>query len=91
MMRFRLAPGVDENDFCRADKALQEGFAYQQPGLLRRTTARSNEGWIVIDLWRSEDDADRCADRWETDPAVATFLELVDRSSVTTERYHELD
>jgi hypothetical protein len=91
MTRFRLAPGVGENEFCRADKALQEDFAYQQPGLLRRTTARNDEGWIVIDLWRSDEDADRCAERWESDPAVAAFMALIDRSSVHTYRYQEFD
>lgn len=91
-MRFRLAPGSDEADFIAADRRLQQEFAYQQPGLLRRTTARgAGGGWIVIDLWRSAADADACAARWDSDPAVGAFMALVDGSSVTSERFRPLD
>jgi hypothetical protein len=62
IMRFRLAPGRDEAEFIAADRRLQQEFAYQQPGLVRRTTARGADGdWVVIDLWRSAADADACA------------------------------
>jgi len=92
IMRFRLGPGRDEAAFLAADRKVQEEFAYQQPGLLRRTTARGPEGcWIVIDLWRSAADADACDARWEKDPVTRGFMALLDRSSVTTERYQPLD
>lgn len=92
VMRFRLRPGADEQAFRDADARLQAEFAYRQPGLVRRTTARSAEGdWIVIDLWRSSADADACAARWAGDPVVASFMALVDAASVRTERYRELD
>jgi len=90
-MRFRLLPGGDEAVFLEADQRLQEEFAYQQPGLLRRTTARGQDGtWIVIDLWRSATDADACAARWDTDTVAQEFMALVDRPSVTVERYEPL-
>jgi hypothetical protein len=91
IMRFRLAPGADEAAFLAADKRVQQDFAYQQPGLLRRTTARGEDGgWIVVDLWRSAADAGACDERWEHDPVTQAFMALLDRSSVTTERYQEL-
>ena len=91
-MRFRLAAGCDEAAFVAADRRLQEEFAYQQPGLLRRTTARGDGGgWIVIDLWRSAADADACDVRWEHDPVTQGFMALLDRSTVSTERYQELN
>ena len=43
-MTFRLRLGVDEAEFLGVDKRLQSEFAYQQPGLVRRTTARSDDG-----------------------------------------------
>lgn len=90
--RFRLVSDVREADFLQADRAVQEGFAYLQPGLKRRTTARDDEGnWIVIDVWRSESDADACATRWEDDPTVQRFMALVDRSTTSNERYKQLD
>ncbi len=90
-MRFRLRPGDDEAAFLAADRRVQEEFAYQQPGLLRRTTARGADGdWIVIDLWRSAADADACDARWDADPVAQAFMALVDRPSVTVERYQPL-
>jgi hypothetical protein len=91
LMRFRLAPDADVEGFMAADKRLQMEFAYQQPGLLRRTTARGADGrWLVVDLWRSAADADACAARWDTDPVVAAFMAYVDSGSVESERYDEL-
>jgi hypothetical protein len=92
IMRFRLAPGSDEAEFIAADRRLQHEFAYQQPGLLRRTTARGTHGdWVVIDLWRSAADSDACAARWDSDPVVSRFMALVDGPSVSTERFQSLD
>jgi len=92
ILRFKLAPGVAEAAFLAADKRLQSDFAYQQPGLLRRTTARGAEGeWVVIDLWRTGADADRCDARWAEDEVSARFQSLVDRSTMQVQRYHELD
>lgn len=90
-MRFRLRPGSDEAAFLAADRRVQEDFAYQQPGLLRRTTARGTDGnWIVIDLWRSAADADACDARWEHDRVAQEFMALVDQSSVAVQRFQPL-
>ncbi len=92
IMRFRLAPGADEDAFRAADTAVQSEFAYRQPGLLRRTTARGDGGdWIVIDLWRSPADADAADALWGGDPVTAAFMAFVDAAGVTTERYQTLD
>ena len=93
-MTFRLAAGEDEVAFLAADKRLQTDFAYQQPGLVRRTTAqgdgtRAGE-WIVIDLWESAQHADACAERWESDPIAQEFMAFVDRSTVEVRRYNDL-
>ena len=87
-MQFRLRAETSENDFLAADQRLQTEFAYQQPGLLRRTTARSNNGeWLIIDHWRADDDADACAERWEQDQIAQSFMELIERSSVRVQRF----
>jgi hypothetical protein len=92
IMRFRLPPGADQTAFLAADRRVQQEFAYQQPGLSRRTTARGEDGgWIIIDLWRSAADADACDVRWERDEVTQAFMSLLDRSSVAVERYQELD
>jgi heme-degrading monooxygenase HmoA len=89
--RFRLVEGADEEQFLRADRELQEHFAYQQPGLLRRTTARDGGGnWVVVDLWRSAADAEAGAAAWDRSPQVRAFMRLVEPSSFGTERYQEI-
>jgi hypothetical protein len=91
-MTFRLADTTGESAFLEADRRVQTEFAYHQPGLLRRTTARAEDGdWIVIDIWQSIADADACAERWDDDPVATAFMALLDRTSVRTERYQTLD
>jgi hypothetical protein len=94
-MTFRLTDGAGEEAFMAVDKRLQTDFAYQQPGLVRRTTARGTEGrsgeWIVIDLWRSAEDADACAARWDADPLVQELLSFVDATTIVVRRYADLD
>jgi hypothetical protein len=92
IMRFRLAPGTDHQAFLAADRRVQTEFAYRQPGLLRRTVARAEDGeWVVIDLWRAGGDAERCSSAWEGDPATGAFMALVDPASVAVSRYETLD
>lgn len=89
---FRLAPEVDEAGFLEADRRAQTEFAYQQPGLLRRTAARGQDGdWIVIVLWRSERDANAAAARSGSHPATSDLEALLDRTSVRRHRYAALD
>lgn len=91
-MTFRLGDGEDEAVFIDSDKRLQAEFAYQQPGLLRRTTARDGDGnWMVIDLWDSAENADACSERWDSDPVAQGFMRHIDRSTVVVARYTELD
>ena len=94
-MTFRLVDGADEGAFLAIDKRLQTEFAYQQPGLLRRTTARGvgdRAGeWVVIDLWARSEDADACADRWDDDPLAQELMSYIDRSTIEVRRYTDLD
>jgi hypothetical protein len=92
ILTFRLLPAVSEVDFLAADRRVQTEFAYRQPGLLRRTTARHPDGeWVVIDLWRSADDADACDRCWADDPVAQQFMSFVDPATVATRRYAPLD
>ena len=92
IMTFRLAPGSDETGFEAADRKVQTQFAYQQPGLVRRTAARNADGgWVVITLWQSEEDADAADAGWAHDPLAAEFMGFVDGSTVRRDRYATLD
>ena len=91
-MTFALRPDADEEAFLAADRRVQVEFAYHQPGLLRRTTARDRAGgWIVVDLWRSADDADAMGECWDTAPAPAAFMAFVAAGTVHVHRYETLD
>jgi hypothetical protein len=92
ILKFRLVPGADEAAFLAADRRLQTEFAYQQPGLMRRTTGRGADGeWIVIDIWRTEAEASAADERWREDPVADEFMAFIDRASVRTGRYATLD
>jgi len=90
-MTFRLREHADEAAFLAVDKRLQTDFAYQQPGLVRRTTARGHDEWIVIDVWSSAEAADACAQRWNDDGLAQEFMSFVDRGSVDVRRYADLE
>lgn len=89
---FRLATGADEAAFLEADRRVQTEFVYQQPGIVRRTTACDAGGqWLVVTMWGSRADADAAERAAKNDDALAAFNALVDPASVTTARYETLD
>ncbi len=91
-LTFRLADGATIDDFLAADRRVQTEFAYRQAGLLRRTTARADDGaWIVIELWDDAEAADTARSSAESDDAVAAFVALLDAASVVRRRYETLD
>ena len=93
-MTFALRDGADEEAFLAVDKRLQSDFAYQQPGIIRRTIARGtgprSGEWIVVDLWWDAESADACTQRWETDQLAQEFMAFVDRDTVDVRRYEDL-
>ena len=87
---FRLADKAVEADFLEADTRMQEDFAYQQPGLLRRTTAKNLEGeWLILELWSSPEAVDGAEARSREDPVAQAFLAFVDPSTMRSSRYVE--
>ena len=92
IMTFRLRPETSEADFLAADRRVQVDFAYQQPGMIRRTTGRNPDGtWVVIDLWASAADAASYVDGWNREPAPLAFMGLVDDATVVTQSFETLD
>jgi len=92
IITFRLTGDVDEAAFLDADRRVQTDFAYQQPGLVRRTTARNDEGeWAVVHTWATAAAAEAAGARRPADPAIAAFLALVDRATLQSRRYATLD
>lgn len=83
---FRLAPDADEAAFRAADARAQTEIAYQQPGLARRTTARSDDGeWAVVTLWATAAQADAAT------PVIDALVAFIDAGSLRVARYEPLD
>ena len=58
ILTFRLAPGVDEASFRSLDERIQVEFAYQQPGIIRRTLGRHDDGrWLALTIWADPESA----------------------------------
>ena len=56
---FRLAEEVTDSSFLALDRRLQTELVPNQPGFLRRTTARHGDDWLVVTLWSTEDTSTR--------------------------------
>jgi hypothetical protein len=89
---FRLEADTGDDAFLDADRRVQEEFAYAQPGIVRRTTARGPDGtWLVSTFWGSVEDAEAAVARSTDHPAIASFAALVENASLRTERFSTLD
>jgi hypothetical protein len=94
VLTFRLDSRTEEAEFLAADKRVQTEFFYHQPGLVRRTTARGEDGeWLVVSLWGSQANADAAGSLSgsSSSPAVSDFVRLIDAGTVETRRYSTLD
>jgi len=83
---------VEDAAFVGADAAAQVGLYNLRHGLLRRTTARGDDGgWVTITLWADADSATGAAAVAAEDPLALAVVDLVDTSTLEVRRFHELD
>ena len=89
---FRLRPETDEEAFLALDTRVQTELAYHESGLVRRTTARSVGGtWLVIEIWRSEGDADASASDRAVSSVHVDYLTLIDGQTLESDRFATFD
>ncbi len=92
IIEFLLKRAADEAAFIEADSRVQMEFFYQQPGLVRRTTSRGEDGqWAVITLWGSPKDSETCAKNSAGDEAYEAFMSFIEPSSIEVKRYFGLE
>ena len=92
ILTFRLNSGVDPVAFTALDDRVQTEVAYQQPGLLRRTTGRNGEGrWLILQVWASADAADAGRAALDRSDLRAELEAMIDPASVHVERFEGLD
>jgi hypothetical protein len=89
---FRLINGVSEDEFKSVDTQFQEDFAYQQKGMLRRTTAKSDDDtWLVITFWDSVQSAEGEKNiTAEGSAALTRMHECIDFDTHKLESYNTL-
>lgn len=88
---FRLAEGVSDAAFLALDKRIQTELVPNQPGFLRRTTARHGDDWLVVTLWSSDDDAAGFQRATEAHPLQVELSRNVEAGSFHLIRYTTLD
>ena len=88
---FRLAEGIGDNAFLALDKRIQTELVPNQPGFLRRTTARHGEDWLVVTLWASDADAAAFQRAAGAHRLQAEFEHAVEAGTLHLTRYATLD
>ena len=88
---FRLREGVSDDSFLALDKRLQTELVPNQPGFLRRTTARHGEDWLVVTLWASDGDAAAFQRAAEGQLLQVEFEHAVEAGTLHLTRYTTLD
>lgn len=88
---FRLAEGVTDETFLALDRRLQTELVPNQPGFLRRTTARHGDDWLVVTLWASDEAAGAFQRATESHPLEVEFARVVESGTLHLTRYDTLD
>ncbi len=88
---FRLAEGVTDVAFLALDRRIQTELVPNQPGFLRRTTARHGDDWLVVTLWASDEAAGAFQRGAEADPLQVEFTRIVESGTLHLVRYDTLD
>jgi heme-degrading monooxygenase HmoA len=87
----RLADGVTDGSFLALDRRIQTELVPNQPGFLRRTTARHGDEWLVVTLWASDSDAAAFQRALDGHPLQAELEHSVEAGTLHLTRYTTLD
>ena len=86
ILTFRLASGVDASTFRAIDERVQVEFAYQQPGFVRRTLGRHDDGrWLALTVWTDSESALAAQERFDDTDLGREFAAVV--TDVVVERF----
>jgi heme-degrading monooxygenase HmoA len=88
---FRLAEGVTDETFLALDRRVQNELVPNQPGFMRRTTARRGDDWLVVTLWSTDEAAAAFQRAAEGDPLQVAFEQAVEAGTFHLARYATLD
>jgi heme-degrading monooxygenase HmoA len=88
---FRLAEGVTDASFQALDRRVQTELVPNQPGFMRRTTARHGDEWLVVTLWSTEEAAGAYERTAGGHPLQTAFVDAVEAGTFHLTRYVTLD
>jgi heme-degrading monooxygenase HmoA len=88
---FRLADGVTDEAFLALDRRVQTELVPNQPGFMRRTTARHGDDWLVVTLWSTDDAAAAFQRAVDGHPLQVAFEQTVEAGTFHVARYANLD
>jgi heme-degrading monooxygenase HmoA len=88
---FRLAEGVTDESFLVLDRRVQTELVPNQPGFMRRTTARHGDDWLVVTLWSSAEAAAAFERASAAEPLQAELARAVESGTFQLTRYATLD
>ncbi len=85
---FNLNNGIDANAFVTRDAEIEQDFASQQPGFIRRTSGVDANGkYAVIVFWENLANADASIAAFGNDPTVADYFAMIDGDTFSAERF----
>jgi len=86
ILTFRLGPGIDAETFKAIDERVQVEFAYQQPGFVRRTLGRHDDGrWLALTIWTDSESALTAQERFDDTDLGREFAAVL--TDVAVERF----
>ncbi len=88
---FRLAEGVGDESFRALDRRVQTELVPNQPGFMRRTTARHGDDWLVVTLWSTEEAATAFQRATVGHPLQDEFVLAMEAGTFHLARYSTLD
>ena len=81
--QYKLATGVDEQDFLKEAEIVQKDFLEKQNGYIDRELLKSEDGqWVEILHWNSMEEAHKAAEVMAQDPVALVYMQKIDLTSL---------
>jgi hypothetical protein len=78
---FEVKGGVSDEKIIRAAQAVEDGFLAEQPGYIKRSLLKdSNDQWVDIVYWHSEEEAQTAAAKVMESPVCFEYFALMKQS-----------
>jgi hypothetical protein len=84
LVRFRLAAGVDEDQFRALNERFQREVTPKLPGLKRREATRAADGeWVLVLRYADLESAQK-AGKSDTSDISQTFMKMIDMKTMSS-------